>query len=87
MKNDEVFAVQILAGNQNIGNKMTANEGSTCTVGVSDLRNFDFQVETSNFPINGEKDSIFNFEKTFENLKFSCFDWNRVSTCVNVKET
>ena len=46
---------------------MTANEGSTCTVGVSDLKIFDFQVETSNFPINGEKDSIFKFEKTFEN--------------------
>jgi len=60
-ENDEVFAVQILAGNQNIGNKMSANEGSTCTVGVSDLKNFDFQVETSNFPINGERDSIFNF--------------------------
>jgi len=54
-----------LAGNQNIGNKMTANEGSTYTVVVSDLKNFDFQVETSNFPINGERDSIFNFKKTF----------------------
>ena len=36
-ENDEVFAVQILAGNQNIGNKITANEDSTCTVGVTDL--------------------------------------------------
>ena len=66
---------------------MIANEGSTCTVGVSDLKNFDFQVETSNFPINEERDIIFKFKKTFENLKFSCFDWNRVSMCVNVKET
>jgi len=54
-----------LAGNQNIGNKMTANEGSTYTVVGSDLKNFDFQVETSNFPIDGERDSIFNFKKKF----------------------
>ena len=67
-----------MAGNENIGNKMTSNEGSTCTVGISDLKNFDFQDQTSKYPINEEKDSIFDFKKTFENSKFSCFDWNRV---------